>query len=466
MRRWLPLLFLLTALPARAGTYTLTDVVEIQAPGGALYPALSPSGTSVAFAAPGSRGWDLYVAAIGEKPRRVLEGLASGPDTWANALLGSPWSADGSRLSLLTVEDENRNGKRDRDEALAVQVLNLADGRLTRVSSPGKSGMNPVFWPVGERLCYTEADRAGQDVTRVICREGLTAAPRILRRFERSFVYWLLPSPNGKYLALRQIRAGDNQPHLVVLDGRSGKVVLDVAGQSLASGSVPPRWRGDAMAIYLVDLDEAGHPDVVRVALPSGNVESLGVGGCASFLAGAGRNDLLLVSPRRTLPGLERTVDLSSYDITERSKRRIQSNIHGTSRSGDLLAALATDSGRMIVARLVPRGEPDGPDPGTAEALQAERIRRTTHRIAELASMFAVYKIDHGSYPKGDDPLGQLVRAVKARELPADGLSRPFKVQVSRNGQRFVAQSESFGYWFVEYSSKLGRPVVKSTLEK
>lgn len=464
MLRFIALLLLtITASTGWAGTYALEEIVQIPTPDRSMYPTLSPEGSRVAFAAPGKeQGWDLFVAKLGEAPKRVLEGLASGPDTWANALLAHPWSADGNRIALLTVEDENKNGQRDRDELVVVQVLDLASGRLTRVSSPGQSGLNPAFWPTGERICYTETGKQKQDPTQVICRDGLTAPPRVLQRFERAFVYWLLPSPDGRYLALRRIRAGDPQPHLVVLDGSSGKVLLDVAGRSPASGSVPPRWRADSQAIYVADLDLNDLPDVLRVALPSGNVESLGVGGCASFLAGPD-NGLLLASPRRTLPALERTVDLSSYDISGRTRYRIQSNLHATSLSGDRLAALSTDSGQIIVARLRPLGEPDGPDPGTAEVLQAERIRRTTFRIAELASMFAVYQIEHSSYPKGDDPMGTLQRAMPAREPPMDGRSRPFKVSVARDGKSYQLHSEPFGYWFVEYRSELGRPVVKSS---
>ena len=104
MRRLLSLVpLLLLPFAARAGTYSLKDVIEIPAPEGALYPILSPQGDRVAFVAPGKIGWDVHVAAIGEKPRRVLADVVSGPDTWANALLGNPWSADGTRLALLTV---------------------------------------------------------------------------------------------------------------------------------------------------------------------------------------------------------------------------------------------------------------------------------------------------------------------------------------------------------------------------
>ena len=104
-------------------------------------PALSPDGSTIAFAAPPEDGafYDLYVmSSSGEALTRLTDN--PGYD-------GMPaWSPDGRRLAYVSW----------RDGAGALYIMD-ADGRNERkVTDLGNSGGNPAWSPDGERLAFDE----------------------------------------------------------------------------------------------------------------------------------------------------------------------------------------------------------------------------------------------------------------------------------------------------------------------
>ncbi|NOZ87685.1 MAG: hypothetical protein GXP49_15785 [Deltaproteobacteria bacterium] len=437
-------------------TYALTSMHEIDVPKGAVFPALSMDGSILVYAAPDDKGWSLYKYSISGKSSVLLKkGLKADKDTMANSLLVEPISGDNRGLVYLTYSDSNNNGKRDRDEKLVVQALDLKTGKVQRLSSPGRTGMNPAWLPRRNTLCYTESGDPGHDPVLVVCRDGLQGPPRIITRFEHSFVYWLIPSPDGRRLALRELRAGDSRPRLVVIEVSSGRKILNVQGNNPASGMVPPRWSNDGKKLFFVDIKEKAKPDVFAVLLESKDKKprSLGAGGCISFLVGPFGNTLLLATPRRKLPSLDRTVDVMSFDVDTGKLWRIGKDEGLTSITGKL-AAGSTEDGKIILARLQERGVPERNDPAIDEILAGNIIWKTRVNIHDAEAPFAVYKVDHHQYPVGPDPAKTVMKALGLNELKQDPLGRPFDIQVLEGGQRLILKSKTYKGWYVVYDSK------------
>jgi Tol biopolymer transport system component len=219
-------------------------------------PAVSPDGTRVAFAMDGR----LAVVAVASGETSVL---TLGVD-WKDAQ--PAWLPDGRRMvvsarrragepaSLHLVElaadggvvrhpltqaraSDDASPAPSPDGAFVVFVrdsrlmrVELADGRVTRVSGGMKRDRAPRFLADGRLVCaWSEGKLHGLDAIDLATRTRTTLAQGAV------FYRTLAPSPDGRFLAATRSWDGGTGPLAALFSGRREEItLLDVAGRELA----------------------------------------------------------------------------------------------------------------------------------------------------------------------------------------------------------------------------------------
>ncbi|HEX9690985.1 MAG TPA: hypothetical protein VGA22_02700 [Gemmatimonadales bacterium] len=128
-----------------------TELTRIAAPVATIStPAWSPDGSEIVFAGQDGGATDLFVATVnGSAIRRLTD------DRFAD--LHPTWSPDGRTIAFVTDRPDTAGGP---SSPLAIALLDLASGTITRASGMTGRNTNPQFSPDGRTIAFV-SDRTG-----------------------------------------------------------------------------------------------------------------------------------------------------------------------------------------------------------------------------------------------------------------------------------------------------------------
>jgi Tol biopolymer transport system component len=214
-------------------------------------PAFSPDGRSISFLrAPSSGITELYVASLGRgEPRRL---------TLDNReILAQAWTADGNSV----VFSSNRLGSNH------LWRIAVAGGGPQRFPVIGEGAHDPAFSRDGRYLAYSQSN---QDTN--IWQLDLTTAPPAAHRLISSTLYDSSAqfSPDGRLIAFRSNRSGNNEIWLANSDGSNQTQLTHFGGPLTGT----PRWSPDGRWVAF-DSRPEGQPDIFVVAATGGQPRRL-----------------------------------------------------------------------------------------------------------------------------------------------------------------------------------------------
>ena len=105
-------------------------------------PALSPDGTTIAFASPGTKGFEIYTQSLATGERRRL--TENEVDDWSPS-----WSPQGDRLVVVSNREKN----------VDLYVLQLDTLAVTRLTSDAGDDVNPT-WGANGKILF-DSNRSG-----------------------------------------------------------------------------------------------------------------------------------------------------------------------------------------------------------------------------------------------------------------------------------------------------------------
>jgi Tol biopolymer transport system component len=208
------------------------------------FPLWSPDHTQIAFAAQRGEprdGWDFWVMnADGTNPRRLVSGLVGKSHR--------EWSRDGRRIALTAEVDGN----------VDVHVVEVASGRLRRLTTTAAEDRDPSWSPDGAQIVFT-SERDGNREIYVAQSDGSGARRLTSNTVKDASPMW---SPDGSRIAFVSDRDGSAEVYLMQADGSSVERLTNGAHAS----SDPPRWSPDGSQIAF-QIAEQGRYDIGLVAV-------------------------------------------------------------------------------------------------------------------------------------------------------------------------------------------------------
>lgn len=201
------------------------------------FPLWSPDRSQIAFATQrsepgGGRGWDFWVMqADGTNPRRLCSGLVGKSHR--------EWSSDGRRIALTAENDGN----------VDVYVVDVASGRLTRLTTSSAEDRDPAWSPDGALIAFS-SERDGNREIYVMRADGSGTRRLTTNASKDASPVW---SPDGSRIAFVSEREGSSELYLIRPDGSS----LERLTTGAHSSSDPPRWSPDGshIAFQIADQD-------------------------------------------------------------------------------------------------------------------------------------------------------------------------------------------------------------------
>ncbi len=246
----------------------LTAVPFTALPGFANSPAFSPDGSRIAFAwngdpAPGTKGFDLYVKALGSE---TLLRLTRQPSEW----ISPAWSSDGTQIAFHRMAGADTG-------IYVVPTLGGPERKLLSTRLPGgRAPFSGISWsPDGKWLAFVDVapdENHGRIYllsTETLATKQIPTNPTCVREGFPAF------SHNGEYLAYCCFR-NDFEAALYSFSLPDGKPKMITPFWPLASGLtwsaddaklIYGRWKGE----YLGDL--------VEVSVSNGSAKRLGLEG-------------------------------------------------------------------------------------------------------------------------------------------------------------------------------------------
>ena len=251
----------------------LTAVPFTALPGRATNPAFSPEGSRIAFAwngdpPPGTRGFDLYVKALGGE---ALLRLTQHPSEWINP----EWSPDGTRIAFKRVAGADTG-------IYVVPALGGPERKLrsTRVFDSSIAGESSISWsPDGKWIAFPDVVPEDKH-TRIYLLSTETMETKQIP-INPTCVGESMPafSHNGEYLAYLCFRNGyEAQLFFLLLPG--GKAKLIAPFWPIANGLT---WSADDKKLLYSFWKGRGSDEVGEVTVANGSVKRFALEGSAEF---------------------------------------------------------------------------------------------------------------------------------------------------------------------------------------
>lgn len=191
------------------------------------FPLWSPDRTRIAFATQVNErgdGWDFWVmSADGTGARRLCSGIVGKS--------GRDWSPDGRRIALTRTDAGNMD----------VYVVEVATGRLTRLTTAAGEDRDPAWSPDGAHIAFT-SERDGNREVYVARSDGGNARRLTDDPTKDSSPVW---SPDGSRILFVSARTGTPELHSMKADGLGVEKLTSGAHSS----SDVPRWSPDGSRI-------------------------------------------------------------------------------------------------------------------------------------------------------------------------------------------------------------------------
>jgi Tol biopolymer transport system component len=208
------------------------------------FPLWSPDRSQIAFATQRSEpgdGWEFWImSADGTNSRRLCSGLVGKSHR--------EWSRDGRRIALTAEIDGN----------VDVYVVEVASGRLTRLTASAAEDRDPSWSPDGAHIVFSSERDGNREI--YLMRPDGTDARRLTNNASKdASPVW---SPDGSRIAFVSEHEGRTELYVMHADGSSPERLTNGAHSS----SDPPRWSPDGSHIAFQIADQ-GRYDIGVVSV-------------------------------------------------------------------------------------------------------------------------------------------------------------------------------------------------------
>ena len=242
------------------GELRFTQITDI--PGEETMPALSPDGTTVAFAARVNGSWDLFSQRVGGRNRVTIAGDPNRNET------GPVFSPDGQRLAFFELDDDG-----------GIFVAGATGESVRRVAD---SGFHPAWSPDGRSLAFSTEEiynpysRTGTSVLRAVDLESGAVRPITEpETFDGAQPVW---SPSGSRIAFWSNTNGQRDLYTVAASGGAPvPLLVDVDLDWCPAWSHDGRYvifasdRGGSMNLWRIGVDEStGQPRGIPEPITTG----------------------------------------------------------------------------------------------------------------------------------------------------------------------------------------------------
>jgi Tol biopolymer transport system component len=306
-------------------------------------PAWSPDGRLIAFL----RGPRLaVVAADGGDVREVAPGMVvSGV-----AAFSPVWSPDSARLVFAGGRADDNGFARSSQ----IQLVRVADGAVTSLTSGGRAKSSPHWSPDGRTIVYSENARSEPKNELVVV--GADGGGRRLLTRGRRFTYDLNPawSPDGAWVAFTRGRA-DTVPTDVMVVRRDGSGLrrLTQPRSGLAAYDSPAWSRDGRAVIYARGSSDRDH-DLFTVGPGGGEVRRLTDNVVRDSYPSWSPDGSLIAFVRTLASGPLRRVRYNEELFVMRADGTGQRRLTHF-RFEDLMPSWSPDGSRIVFARRVPQ---------------------------------------------------------------------------------------------------------------
>jgi Tol biopolymer transport system component len=275
--RWIGALAVVGSIAALAGWWLgtrgqappeswsrFTQLTDLE--GAETAPALSPDGSSFAYASRADGSWDIFVQRVGGRTRTAVAADPERDEAWP------AFSPDGNQIAY-----------NESDEDGGIWITGATGESARRLTD---FGFNPTWSPGGDRIAFAteEADDpyARKQHTSTIWIVPVAGGPPL--KVSESDAMQPAWSPSGARIAVWRTEGGQRDLATIPAEGGEARVLLDDAPLDWS-----PTWSPDGASLYFAS-DRGGSMGLWRLAVDESTGESLGepepvVGGLETSVA-------------------------------------------------------------------------------------------------------------------------------------------------------------------------------------